>query len=42
MIKNEEFEYICNLLYFEFKHILELSDDEWIYLFKKFESIINE
>ena len=42
MIKNEELQYICNLFYFEFKHVLELSDDEWIYLFKKLEHILNE
>ena len=42
MIKDEEFEYICNLLYSELGSILELSENEWVDLFKKIKIIINE
>lgn len=42
MINNEEYNYMYNLIYNEFKFLLDLSDDQWRELFKKFTNIINE
>ena len=41
-IKNEEYEFMYNLIYNEFKYLLDLSNEQWIELFKKFTTIINE
>jgi len=42
MINNEEYNYMYNVIYSEFKLLLDLTDEEWKELFKKFTDIINE
>ena len=42
MINNEEYDYMYNLIYNQFKFLLDLTEQEWIELFKKFTIIINE
>ena len=36
LINSKEYQYIYNLIYNEFKYLLDLSDEQWIELFKKF------
>ena len=38
----KELEYMCNLLYMKFQHILDFSDNEWIGIFEKFEELLKE
>ena len=42
MIQNKEYAFMYNIIYNEFKYLLDLSDEQWIELFKKFTTIINE
>ena len=42
MINDEEYGYMYNLIYNQFKFLLDLTEQEWIELFKKFTIIINE
>ncbi len=42
MIQNKEYAFMYNIIYNEFKNLLDLSDEQWIELFKKFTTIINE
>ena len=42
MAIDKEYQYMCNLLYHEFKSLLDLSEQEWVEVFKKFIAIINE
>lgn len=42
LIVNEEYKFMYNLIYDEFKNLLDLSHEQWLDLFKRFTTIINE